>query len=688
MALRQVTEGERKSIYLLAKEKWHGSGLSDATAKRLGLQALSAMQTQALGPNFLAAGSLRIPYFDLKGNKTKFFRIRYLEKLPGFEGQVESPQRYAQEIHTLNEVYLAPLLDQTWEEIADDAEQGILITEGELKAASACAVGVATIGLGGVDVWRSSKRGIDFLPALARIVWKERDVTVVFDSDLTLKPQVIRAQRTLAKELAARGSQVKIASLPPGKGGAKVGLDDFLVALGDEGLGALEELIEESPALPESDALWGLNEEVIFARHPGVVIERASGEWMEPNKFAKTIYANRHFMETTFKKGIPSLVKKQLAPKWIEWEHRAEVLGCVYEPGHPREYQGKWNLWPGWGCTPKYGSVEPWTWLLDHLFGDQVKIRAWFERWCGYPIKHPGTKLFTASVLWSREQRVGKTSVATALSGIYGRNFVEIKSRDLKGNFNSWAKNRQFISEDEITGGDAKVDADWLKGMITQINIMIKEKFIPDYVVRDCMNHYFTSNHPDALFVDDKDGRYMIHEVRSGRAEKAKYEWFNDWLAHDGSSFLFRHFLDLNYSGFSPYEAAPMTPGKLAMANLGRNEASTWVQFLLENPLQALAPLGPTMGIDRLKECDLFTPSQLLKCYLADGTRRGSVVAIGRALAVAGYRQLNFGTPISTCLGLQRIYALRHQIEWEQSTKKEIREHFNKYHGPEGARKL
>src|SRR5438046_3138642 len=115
MALRRVAEGERKSIYLLAKEKWRGSGITDQVARRLGFQALSAIQTQALGPNFLAAGSLRIPYFDLKGDKTKFFRIRYLERLPGFEGQVEKPQRYAQEVRTLNEVYLAPILEHSWE---------------------------------------------------------------------------------------------------------------------------------------------------------------------------------------------------------------------------------------------------------------------------------------------------------------------------------------------------------------------------------------------------------------------------------------------------------------------------------------------------------------------------------------------------------------------------------------------
>ena len=81
---------------LLARLKWQGSGLDEETAARLHLTGLQPEQTRLLGPTFAQVGSLLIPYFDAHGELTKFFRVRYLEPLPGFAGSAKKPQRYAQ----------------------------------------------------------------------------------------------------------------------------------------------------------------------------------------------------------------------------------------------------------------------------------------------------------------------------------------------------------------------------------------------------------------------------------------------------------------------------------------------------------------------------------------------------------------------------------------------------------------
>src|SRR5574340_1095790 len=79
-------------------------------------------------------------------------------------------------------------------------------------------------------------------------------------------PNVVRAQRQLAKELITLGAMPAIASLPPGKNGAKQGLDDLLVA---QGAAALEKIISDAPFFPEAEALWSLSEEVVYVREPG-----------------------------------------------------------------------------------------------------------------------------------------------------------------------------------------------------------------------------------------------------------------------------------------------------------------------------------------------------------------------------------------------------------------------------------
>lgn len=681
MALRRILNGERKSINQMAREKWRSSGLSDREAKKLHLQGLTAAQVAALGPNFHEAAALRIPYFDLQGRTTSFFRVRYLEPLPGFAGQLKKPDRFTQEIRALNEVYLPPLFAASWEEISKNVSLPLYITEGELKAAAGCAAKLATIGLGGVDVWRASKRGITFLPVLDKFVWKDRVVSIIYDSDLTSKPDVVRAQRQLSQELLSRGAEIHIINIPPLKDGGKQGLDDFLV---NEGGGALQELIGSAVPFPESDALWGLNEEVVFIRQPDIVAERSTRLLMDPHRFMTHIYANRHYVESTEvgkgKNRHTATVKKQLAPHWLQWEHRSQVEKLVYEPGKPQgEWEGNWNTWPGWGVDPKKGDIGPWNWLMDLLFGDEQKMRRWFEKWCAYPLQHPGVKLYSAMLMWSQHKRIGKSLAFYSLMKIYGENAIEINNKSIKGDFNSWAENRQFVYANEIRGSEAKIDADWLKNIITSEFVTINRKHVPQFTTDNHMNHAFDSNKPDALFLDDDDKRFAVHESRAEPGPRDKYEWCDHWLHNSGPSALFYHLLDLPLGDFNPREHAPETPGKTSMILIGKNSAAHWVQLLKDDKIQALKPLEVGRpGIAAV--CDLYTPTQLHRAFDPTGRNRTDDAALGRALAAGGFRQLNHSIPIRTrTMGNQRLYAIRNEIDWEQATRREIVDHFERH---------
>ena len=61
-------------------------------------------------------------------------------------------------------------------------------------------------------------------------------MSVVFDSDLAEKPEVGWAEWHLAETLRAAGAEVRAVRLPPGPGGVKVGVDDFLLAHGPDAL--------------------------------------------------------------------------------------------------------------------------------------------------------------------------------------------------------------------------------------------------------------------------------------------------------------------------------------------------------------------------------------------------------------------------------------------------------------------
>lgn len=204
----------RKELHELMLKKLAESGLDAADAKRMRLTILTAAEVSA------RRGAFDIPYFTPEGKLSKFSRLRYLEKASGFAAQTErGEQRYWQELGSLNEIYLPPFLD--WPLILKDPKQDLIITEGELKAACAAKNGLPCIGLGGVWMFKASKKGKAFLDGLVEIVWNDRNVYIVYDSDAVTNPKVTKAENALASELLARGAHVYIGRIPALKGEGK-----------------------------------------------------------------------------------------------------------------------------------------------------------------------------------------------------------------------------------------------------------------------------------------------------------------------------------------------------------------------------------------------------------------------------------------------------------------------------------
>jgi hypothetical protein len=318
-----------------------------------------------------------------------------------------------------------------------------------------------------------------------------------------------------------------------------------------------------------------------------------------------------------------------------------------------------------------------------------MKTRKYFEQWCAYPIQNPGGKMYTAVVLWSRVKRLGKSIIGIALRAIYGDNAIEVDSKQLKSSFNSWAKNKQLVIGEEITAGEARIDADYIKGIITSPLFTIDEKFRQPYQIPNHTNFMFNSNHPDAFALEDGDRRLLVHAIRhKSPAPVEKYKWVSKWLngdgplgsgQGDGPSFLMDHLLKLSLKGFDPSAHAPETASKYEMIMHGKTDTGLWVLRLQEDPTTALKALGekPATG------CDLFTPDQLYHAFDPEGRGRGrsSVASLGRNLASAGFRQVNGGIPVGTDTGVHRLYAVRNQVQWDQSTRKEVRDHYEAFYG-------
>ena len=629
-----------KEVQALMLRKLEESGLAEPTLiKKHGYQPMGRAAASNLGVAPAFAG-FKIPYFDAAGKPLKFWRYRYLEDTRGaFEKNTEAkPLRYIQPAHTGTELYLSPLLD--WKAVQKDATVALWITEGELKAACGCFFGFSVVGLGGVWCFKSTRTSQMLVDGFREFEWDNRRVYVCYDSDAASNVQVMKAEAALCHELSVLGAVPYVVRLPTKTDGHKNGMDDFLV---ERGGADLQALCEQATSFSEARELHQLNEEVTYVRDPGLVVRLDTMQKLAPQAFTAHAYADRTVVRTvTDTNGNSRLVRQPAAKLWIQWPGRAAVQRMTYAPGQPQmaieDGAPCLNTWAGWGCESRQGDIRPWKELMSYLFERlSPEHQIWLERWLAYPVQHPGAKLYSAVVVWGRVQGTGKSLLGYCMKRVYGTNFAEIRDQDLQGSFNGWAENRQFVMGDEITGGDKRGSADRMKAMITQQQLRVNVKFVPEYVVPDRVNYYFTSNHPDAFFLEDTDRRFFVHEAPEVPRPPEWYRAFVRWLNGEGGPALRYHLEHLDLGDFAPEDHAPSTESKREMIMDSQSELGAWVRALVDDPDTVLRAGGMVIPYS------VWTTSELLLLYDPEGSKKVATPGMGRELKRAGVVSLGRG---------------------------------------------
>lgn len=677
----------------LAKEKLASSGLTLDDAKTLRIEILSREHTAKLHDSCKPLASLIFNYISpyilsLVAEAGRPFRGRYLEEEKGFTQQTESKRsRYFQLPGTGVNAYFPMNLNLGWQKVIQDPSIDILITEGELKAASATKLGLPTIGLGGVYNFRSAKLGIEFIQDLDRINWRQRNVYIVYDSDFRTNGDVCNAINLISEQLMDRGAIPLMIMLPDATDKKKNGLDDFIVEMKNMALPVLKDLMRNAPSMMSAKNLWELNKKVIYVMNPGIIVNTQTNQLMNAMPFKEHHFSNITTTEMKLDKDGDWVIKPiQAAPAWLKWPCRNEATTMTYAPGKPRIIQSDdatqiYNTWTGWGRKPIEGDIQPFLELLDHLFtGSEPKAKQWFLRWCAYPLQYPGIKLFSSVLFHGRVHGTGKSAIGYALGKIYGKNFTEIDQDDLAAPFNEWAENKQFILGDDLStsGSDRRHDAGKLRKLITQNEMRVKKKYIPAFSIPDCINYFFTANVPDAFFLEDTDRRSFIHEVIVDPLSEEFYAEFDLWLHGNGPSHLFHYLLNLDLDDFNPNAPAFITEAKRQMIQDVKSDHGAWCARLMKNPDEIL-----TIGGVALKR-DLYTNKELRALYDPMDKHRVGGQGLGNELKKTGFRRVLGGQDIKIhsrehgrLYEQDRYYAVRNGAYWHapERTRKEIIDH-------------
>lgn len=642
----------------LLKEDLKRSGLTQQHSKKLGLKVIQASKlSQETNDAFKDVPAYKIPYYEVTGKRKDFYRIRFLQppKQTGFK-KAKKPLRYWQPPNTHPALYFCPLV--SWKSITEDVSNDVYITEGEKKAAKACAEGLFCIGLGGVWSWRSKKLEQPILDDFKQFQWKDRNVYLCFDSDSHTNPKVIQALNCFALAMTEMGAKVYTIELHSKNDEEKVGLDDYLVKRGVKNFMALPRT-----AFSKSEELWKLNEEVAYIKELGAVYMIESGVVNKSKQqLAEVIYANRNY--TLFDAHQEKWVTYNAMKEWLKWPFRREHQRLTFAPGAPEVTdKGELNVWKGWNVEPKRGEVKPFIDLVNFLFAEDKQYIPWFMQWLAYPIQNPGEKMYSSVLIWSRYQGTGKSFLGYIMGDIYGEGFNVVTEDQLHDDYNEWLISKQFILGEEITGVDKRRDRDRLKNLTTQESVLVRAKYQPTYRLPDLVNYLFTSNHPDSMFVEETDRRMFILEVCGPPAKQEFYKRIERWRNSGGPAHLLYHLLNsVDCSKFNPKAAPPMTETKKDMVSLSKSDLDLMVDDIRIDPDSVLS-MG---GIKA--ERDLFTLEEIIS-FVQRNEQHGvniSRIALSKALRRAGCVQRAVWAQGKT----RKLWALRNIAHWARADSK------------------
>jgi len=202
------------------------SGISPAVANARGYRSVTSraeLRRLGFGASQCLVPALLIPIWSATGNVT-LYQIR-----PD-QPRVRRSKLLKYETPTGARMVLdVPPPAQPW---IGNPTRPLFVTEGVRKADAAASRGLCCVDLLGVWSFRGTNEhgGKVALADWEMVALNGRQVYVVFDSDVTLKPEVHDALARLKGLLERRGAVVLAIYLPAGEGGTKTGLDDFLAS--------------------------------------------------------------------------------------------------------------------------------------------------------------------------------------------------------------------------------------------------------------------------------------------------------------------------------------------------------------------------------------------------------------------------------------------------------------------------
>lgn len=270
---------------------------------------------------------------------------------------------------------------------------------------------------------------------------------------------------------------------------------------------------------------------------------------------------------------------------WLARFDRREYQGVVFVPGDERKtVNGYCNLWQGWGVAPAPGD---WSLMREHietvLASGNSEYAEYILKWIAWSFQNPGLPAETALVFPGGEG-VGKGTLGRALSRIFGRSGIHIRSSEmLTGRFSGHLEGVCYVFADEAFWAGDRKGQGALKALVTEDFITIEAKGLQAHQMRNTLKMVIASNDDWVVPASADARRWAVFKVGKERqGDKAYFAALNAQMRDGGDAAMLHDLLALDLQGWHPRDNVPQTKALAEQKEQSLADDEVWFLSLLE----------------------------------------------------------------------------------------------------------
>lgn len=528
-------------VYKLCSEYAVERGLTEKMIRACRLEpkgAEAAVELGYRGLPFGAIGALKFPFLNIDGspmfdpkNGREFFSMR----LMGVDSKI--PNKAPQPVATIAHPYYPPHKD--WPEIAENTKIPIVIVEGEAKAICCMyTLGIPCIAIRGVTNGSLPSLGMNLLPELYQVKWKNRKVYICFDADIVSKRAVQLALTRIVPAFHAAHALVGILNLADLKIEGGKGLDDCIVR------GATWEQILETTTLPDEDLnvdknLGFLYEEIAMYHQTERILNVRTGE-MQSMTWTRARYASLRSASLNDKRPEETI---STFDRWLRSKCKKEIHKTVFDPklaigySMTSEGEGVWNNWKGFiepADDEMYrrnrGKVDLILRLARFVWSTDAEGEATAETmldFISHIVQKPYEKCNFMPLVMSPEGGIGKSFLMDTYMAMFAPSAMDMPPDRFANAEKPFAilgsEHCIVIKVEEIDRG-LKWNLSVMKSELTNLTRVIEPKHVSAYHMENLLRFWANSNQSSPLVVSDEERRIFVIKCRGELNRNSLFE--------------------------------------------------------------------------------------------------------------------------------------------------------------------